>query len=169
MSWPPRSSFCQFWRGRNPAWSLRVPRHVRSQVFEPDSWGPNESRHWEVQHDDVEERGVCLKLVPRLQLLVVNPSKVGALQLVTFAILTAKSRRSIAQPQSESEDGLARTQTKTATLTLRVPPEVKDLLGVAAQADSRGLAIMLEVIVLDYCERRGIRQVTTPASTGEAR
>lgn len=64
---------------------------------------------------------------------------------------------------------MARSQTKTATLTLRIPPEVKELLGAAAQADRRSLANMLEVIVIDYCERRGIRLVPTSVSTGDAR
>jgi hypothetical protein len=106
---------------------------------------------------------------PRLQRFVVNPSEVGNSHLATFAMLSAKRSRFTAQAQSQREEGLARTQTKTATLTLRVPPEVKDLLGAAAQADRRSLANMLEVIVLDYCERRGIRSATTPGSTGEAR
>jgi uncharacterized protein (DUF1778 family) len=52
---------------------------------------------------------------------------------------------------------VARVQKKTATLTLRVPPEVKELLAAASKADRRSLANMLEVIVLEYCERRGIR------------
>ena len=108
-------------------------------------------------------------LVPRLRISAVNPSDVGASQLVTFAMLSAKRSRSTGQAQSKREEGLARTQTKTATLTLRVPPEVKDLLGAAAQADRRSLANMLKVIVIDYCERRGIRPANTPASTGEAR
>lgn len=84
-------------------------------------------------------------------------------------MLTAKRSRSTAQAQSQTEEGLARTHTKTATLTLRVPPEVKGLLSAAAQADRRSLANMLEVIVLDYCERRGIQPATTTARTREAR
>ena len=145
--------------------------HAKSEVKSSTrtSWRVNEPRHREVQHDDAEERGGCLMLVPRLQLLVVNHSKVGASQLVTFAMLSAKRSRSTAQAQSAREEGLARTQTKTATLTLRVPPEVEDLLGAAVQADRRSLANMLEVIVLDHCERRGIRPATTPANAGEAR
>lgn len=51
---------------------------------------------------------------------------------------------------------MAREQTKTATLTLRVPPEVKGLLAAAAKADRRSLANMLEVMVIDYCDRHGI-------------
>jgi len=54
------------------------------------------------------------------------------------------------------------THTKTATLTLRIPPDIKELLAAAATADRRSLANMLEVIVLEYCERRGIRSGATP-------
>ena len=53
---------------------------------------------------------------------------------------------------------MARTQTKTATLTLRIDPHVKDLLTTAANADRRSLSNMLEVIVLGYCKLHGIVQ-----------
>lgn len=62
---------------------------------------------------------------------------------------------------------MVREQTKTATLTLRVPPEVKELLAAAAKADRRSLANMLEVIVIDYCKRRDIYAAGSP-STSEA-
>lgn len=51
---------------------------------------------------------------------------------------------------------MTRTLTKTATLTLRVSPEVKDMLAIAAEADRRSLANMLEVMVIEYCQRRSI-------------
>ena len=51
---------------------------------------------------------------------------------------------------------MTRTQTKTATLTLRIDPHVKDLLTTAANADRRSLSNMLEVIVLGYCKLHGI-------------
>lgn len=63
---------------------------------------------------------------------------------------------------------MARNQTKTATLTLRVPPEVKALLAAAAKADRRSLANMLEVIVVEYCERRDIRGDASPSASGAA-
>lgn len=63
---------------------------------------------------------------------------------------------------------MARNQTKTATLTLRVPPEVKELLAAAAKADRRSLANMLEVIVVEYCDRNGIRLVPSPKTSGAA-
>lgn len=61
---------------------------------------------------------------------------------------------------------MGRNQTKTATLTLRVPPEVKELLAAAAKADRRSLANMLEVIVVEYCERRGIHADASPTASG---
>lgn len=63
---------------------------------------------------------------------------------------------------------MPRNQTKTATLTLRVPPEVKELLAAAATADRRSLANMLEVIVVEYCDRNGIRLVPGPKTSGAA-
>lgn len=57
---------------------------------------------------------------------------------------------------------MPRAQPKTATLTLRVAPDVKSLLVAAAQADRRSLANMLEVIVLAYCKDHGIQ--TAPAT-----
>lgn len=51
---------------------------------------------------------------------------------------------------------MTRTLTKTATLTLRVSPEVKDMLAIAAEADRCSLANMLEVMVIEYCQRRSI-------------
>lgn len=63
---------------------------------------------------------------------------------------------------------MTRTQSKTATLTLRVPPEVKALLAAAAEADRRSLANMLEVIVHEYCDRQGITAKAAPSTTGAA-
>ncbi len=51
---------------------------------------------------------------------------------------------------------MSRGQTKTATLTLRVDPQIKNMLTAAAGADRRSLSNMLEVIVLEYCEEHGI-------------
>ena len=57
---------------------------------------------------------------------------------------------------------VTRAPTKTATVTLRVSPEVKRLLAKAAEADRRSLANMFEVIVMDYCERHDLRAVSPP-------
>lgn len=63
---------------------------------------------------------------------------------------------------------MARSQTKTATLTPRIPPEVKEPLAAAAKADRRNLASVLEVIAFEYCKRRGIRSVAAPTASGAA-
>jgi len=46
--------------------------------------------------------------------------------------------------------------TKTATLTLRVEPNIKDALRLAAQAEHRSIANMIEVLIREHCEKNGI-------------
>lgn len=46
--------------------------------------------------------------------------------------------------------------TKTTTLTFRIDPDVKDALRTAAQQERRSLANMIDVMVLDYCQRHDI-------------
>ena len=46
--------------------------------------------------------------------------------------------------------------TKTATLTFRIDPEIKEALRTAAQQERRSLANMIDVMVLDYCRRHDI-------------
>ncbi|MFW5333247.1 hypothetical protein [Hydrogenophaga sp. ZJX-1] len=48
------------------------------------------------------------------------------------------------------------TSTKTATLTLRIDPALKDALKRAAEAEHRSIANMVEVLILDHCNRGGI-------------
>jgi hypothetical protein len=45
---------------------------------------------------------------------------------------------------------------KTATLTLRIEPSIKEMLRVVAQEEHRSVANMIEVMILDYCQRRGL-------------
>ena len=45
---------------------------------------------------------------------------------------------------------------KTATLTLRIDPAVKEGLRAIAEQEHRSLANMIEVMIRDYCERNGI-------------
>jgi hypothetical protein len=45
---------------------------------------------------------------------------------------------------------------KTATLTLRIDPALKEGLRTAAQREHRSIANMVEVLVRDYCERTDI-------------
>lgn len=44
---------------------------------------------------------------------------------------------------------------KTATLTFRIKPGLKEALRVAAHVEQRSLANMIEVLIRDYCEQRG--------------
>lgn len=46
--------------------------------------------------------------------------------------------------------------TKTATLTFRVDPGLKEALRAAAQAEHRSVANMIEVLIRDHCDRNGI-------------
>lgn len=46
--------------------------------------------------------------------------------------------------------------TKTATLTFRIDPGVKEALRAAAQQEHRSIANMVEVLIRDYCGRKGI-------------
>ena len=46
--------------------------------------------------------------------------------------------------------------TKTATLTLRIDPDLKEALRTAAKLEHRSIANMVEVLIRDHCERYGI-------------
>ncbi|MEZ8192065.1 ribbon-helix-helix protein, CopG family [Vibrio sp. 1F279] len=46
--------------------------------------------------------------------------------------------------------------TKTATLTIRVEPNLKEALRAAAQAEHRSIANMIEVMIREHCEKNGI-------------
>jgi uncharacterized protein (DUF1778 family) len=48
---------------------------------------------------------------------------------------------------------------KTETLNLRVSPDLKKLVRVAAARDHRTIANFIEVLVRDHCERQGIAAV----------
>jgi hypothetical protein len=45
---------------------------------------------------------------------------------------------------------------KTATLTFRIDPSLKEALRIAAHAEHRSIANMIEVLIRDHCEQRGI-------------
>lgn len=53
---------------------------------------------------------------------------------------------------------------KTATLTFRIDPTLKEALRIAAHAEHRSIANMIEVLIRDHCEQRGI----AIADSGEA-
>jgi hypothetical protein len=46
--------------------------------------------------------------------------------------------------------------TKTATLTIRVNPNLKEALRAAARAEHRSIANMIEVMIREQCEKSGI-------------
>ena len=50
----------------------------------------------------------------------------------------------------------AMAATKTATLTFRIDPALKQALRDAAQQEHRSIANMVEVLIRDYCEGHGI-------------
>lgn len=45
---------------------------------------------------------------------------------------------------------------KTETLNLRVTPGFKEMVREAAEHESRSISNLIEVLVRDYCRRRGI-------------
>lgn len=59
--------------------------------------------------------------------------------------------------------------TKTATLTFRIDPSLKEALRAAAYQEHRSIANMVEVLIRDYCDANGIavpapRTLTTTGS-----
>lgn len=46
--------------------------------------------------------------------------------------------------------------TKTATLTIRVEPGIKEALRAATQAEHRSIVNMIEVMIREHCDRNGI-------------
>lgn len=46
--------------------------------------------------------------------------------------------------------------TKTTTLTFRIEPGLKEALREAATREHRSIANMVEVLIRDYCGRKGI-------------
>lgn len=45
---------------------------------------------------------------------------------------------------------------KTETVNLRLSPRIKDLLRIAAGREHRTLSNMIEALVLEYCESKGV-------------
>jgi hypothetical protein len=54
--------------------------------------------------------------------------------------------------------------TKTATLTIRVDPNLKVALQVAAQEEHRSVANMIEVMIREHCNKHGINIVQSQES-----
>lgn len=55
-------------------------------------------------------------------------------------------------------------QRKSQAINLRMTPELKELLRLAAERERRTLSNMLEVLILDYCQRHGLMAGGLPAS-----
>lgn len=55
---------------------------------------------------------------------------------------------------------------KTATLSFRIKPTLKDALRAAAEREHRSIANMVEVMVLDYCGRNGVAISDQDGSSG---
>jgi len=58
--------------------------------------------------------------------------------------------------------------TKTATVTFRIDPAVKEALRTAAAREHRSIANMVEVLIRDYCEHNGIAIPTPNAAKNDA-
>lgn len=56
---------------------------------------------------------------------------------------------------------------KTATLTFRIDPGLKEALRIAASLDHRSIANMIEVLIRNHCEQRGIAIPASEKSSGE--
>ena len=54
--------------------------------------------------------------------------------------------------------------TKTATLTFRIEPGLKEALRTAAEQEHRSIANMVEVMIREYCARN---EVAIPEPTGK--
>lgn len=49
------------------------------------------------------------------------------------------------------------SQRKSEAINLRMTPEMKELLRLAAEREHRTLSNMLEVLVLEYCNQHGLK------------
>jgi hypothetical protein len=56
--------------------------------------------------------------------------------------------------------------TKTATLTFRIEPGLKEALRTAAEREHRSIANMVEVMIRDYCGRN---EVAVPESSEKSK
>jgi hypothetical protein len=54
---------------------------------------------------------------------------------------------------------------KTTTLTFRIEPALKEALRTAAEREHRSIANMVEVLIINYCDKNGI-PVEKPKQAG---
>jgi hypothetical protein len=59
-------------------------------------------------------------------------------------------------PQYNNNLGLTMATGKTATLTFRIEPALKEALRTAAEIEHRSIANMVEVMIREHCSRHGI-------------
>jgi hypothetical protein len=59
--------------------------------------------------------------------------------------------------------------TKTATLTFRIEPALKEALRTAAEQEHRSIANMVEVMIREYCGRNDITIADQAAPPGKAK
>jgi hypothetical protein len=59
--------------------------------------------------------------------------------------------------------------TKTATLTFRIDPDLKEALRTAAHREHHSIANMVEVLIRDYCGQQGIEIRGSGTGTGTNR
>jgi len=52
--------------------------------------------------------------------------------------------------------------TKTATLTFRIDPELKEALRTAAQQEHRSISNMVEVLIMNHCKKSGVAIPSSP-------
>jgi hypothetical protein len=55
---------------------------------------------------------------------------------------------------------------KTTTLTFRLQPGLKEALRTAAAREHRSIANMVEVLIMDYCDKNGI-PIDKPTRAGK--
>jgi len=68
----------------------------------------------------------------------------------------AELARACVTLSSQRFQGGDRMAQKTETLNLRVSPELKELVRVAAAREHRTVANLIEVLVRDHCSRHGV-------------
>lgn len=59
------------------------------------------------------------------------------------------------------------TAKKTATLNLRIDPSLKEALRIAADAEHRSIANMIEILIRQHCEQEGIPLLEQHSLFGE--
>ena len=58
---------------------------------------------------------------------------------------------------------MARVKTKTEVATIKLTPQCRVAWEAAAAVETRSLANMFEVAILDYCRRHGVKIPTLPS------